>query len=50
MPNTLAERDAPDRIDLKILRCLQEDGRMSNLKLAAVARAAPDPRWLHPGL
>ena len=31
-----------DRIDLKILRCLQEDGRISNLN-AAAAHASPIP-------
>ncbi len=54
-----------DRIDLKILACLQDDGRISNLKLAenvalspchpvadrgAGAGAAADQRRLHPGL
>ena len=30
-----------DRIDLKILRCLQEDGRISILKLAEVVALSP---------
>ena len=30
-----------DRIDLKILHCLQEDGRMSNLKLAEAVALSP---------
>jgi len=30
-----------DRIDLKILQCLQEDGRMSNLKLAEAVTLSP---------
>jgi Lrp/AsnC family leucine-responsive transcriptional regulator len=30
-----------DRIDLKILRCLQEDGRISNLKLAEAVTLSP---------
>jgi Lrp/AsnC family leucine-responsive transcriptional regulator len=30
-----------DRIDLKILYCLQEDGRMSNLKLAETVALSP---------
>ncbi len=30
-----------DRIDLKILRCLQEDGRTSNLKLAESVALSP---------
>lgn len=30
-----------DRIDLKILRCLQEDGRISNLKLAEAVLLSP---------
>lgn len=30
-----------DRIDLKILHCLQEDGRMSNLKLAETVALSP---------
>ena len=30
-----------DRIDLKILNCLQEDGRMSNLKLAETVTLSP---------
>lgn len=30
-----------DRIDLKILRCLQEDGRISNLKLAETVSLSP---------
>ena len=42
-----------DRIDLRILTCLQEDGRLSNLKLAetvglsptaVLARAHPPPQ------
>lgn len=32
---------ALDRIDLKILRCLQEDGRLSNLKLAESVALSP---------
>jgi Lrp/AsnC family leucine-responsive transcriptional regulator len=31
----------PDRIDLKILTCLQEDGRTTNLKLADVVMLSP---------
>ena len=30
-----------DRIDLKLLRCLQEDGRISNLKLAETVGLSP---------
>ena len=30
-----------DRIDIKILRCLQEDGRLSNLKLAERVALSP---------
>jgi Lrp/AsnC family leucine-responsive transcriptional regulator len=30
-----------DRIDIKILRCLQEDGRISNLKLAESVSLSP---------
>jgi Lrp/AsnC family leucine-responsive transcriptional regulator len=30
-----------DRIDLKILKCLQEDGRLSNLKLAELVTLSP---------
>ena len=30
-----------DRIDLRILQCLQEDGRMSNLKLAEAVTLSP---------
>jgi Lrp/AsnC family leucine-responsive transcriptional regulator len=30
-----------DRIDLKILKCLQEDGRISNLKLAELVALSP---------
>ncbi len=30
-----------DRIDIKILRCLQEDGRLSNLKLAEAVALLP---------
>ncbi len=30
-----------DRIDLKILRCLQQDGRISNLKLAETVNLSP---------
>jgi Lrp/AsnC family transcriptional regulator, leucine-responsive regulatory protein len=30
-----------DRIDLAILRCLQEDGRISNLKLAEAVALSP---------
>ena len=32
---------APDRIDLKILDCLQRDGRISNLKLAESVALSP---------
>ena len=32
---------APDRIDLKILECLQQDGRVSNLKLAETVALSP---------
>ena len=32
-----------DRIDLKILSCLQQDGRMSNLKLAETVALSPRP-------
>jgi Lrp/AsnC family leucine-responsive transcriptional regulator len=31
----------PDRIDLKILSCLQQDGRISNLKLAEAVTLSP---------
>jgi Lrp/AsnC family leucine-responsive transcriptional regulator len=31
----------PDRIDLRILECLQEDGRVSNLKLAESVALSP---------
>ena len=31
----------PDRIDLKILECLQLDGRISNLKLAETVALSP---------
>ena len=30
-----------DRIDIKILKCLQEDGRISNLKLAETVALSP---------
>ena len=30
-----------DRIDIKILACLQEDGRISNLKLAEAEALSP---------
>ena len=33
--------DALDRIDLRILDCLQRDGRMSNLKLAESVALSP---------
>ncbi len=33
--------DDLDRIDLKILTCLQEDGRISNLKLAEAVALSP---------
>jgi Lrp/AsnC family transcriptional regulator, leucine-responsive regulatory protein len=33
--------DALDRIDLRILECLQRDGRMSNLKLAESVALSP---------
>jgi len=33
--------DSPDRIDLRILECLQKDGRMSNLKLAEAVALSP---------
>ncbi|MDZ7937742.1 MAG: winged helix-turn-helix transcriptional regulator [Rhodoferax sp.] len=35
------EHPALDRIDLKLLRCLQEDGRISNLKLAETVGLSP---------
>ena len=38
MTDTLSELD---RIDIKILRCLQEDGRLSNLKLAENVALSP---------
>ena len=38
MTDTLPELD---RIDIKILRCLQEDGRLSNLKLAESVALSP---------
>ncbi len=38
MTDTLSELD---RIDIKILRCLQEDGRLSNLKLAESVALSP---------
>ena len=38
MTDTLPELD---RIDIKILRCLQEDGRLSNLKLAENVALSP---------
>jgi Lrp/AsnC family leucine-responsive transcriptional regulator len=41
MPNTLLGRADLDRIDLKILASLQEDGRMSNLKLAETVSLSP---------
>jgi hypothetical protein len=34
-----------DRIDLKILNVLQQDGRISNLKLAEAWRCRPPPCW-----
>ena len=37
---TLAERSA-DKIDLRILRVLQKDGRISNLKLAEEVHLSP---------
>ena len=36
-----AETPNVDRIDLKILRCLQDDGRLSNLKLAEAVTLSP---------
>lgn len=33
--------ETPDRIDIKILQCLQEDGRISNLKLAEAVSLSP---------
>ncbi|QDL53320.1 Lrp/AsnC ligand binding domain-containing protein [Rhodoferax aquaticus] len=38
MPHTLHDLD---RIDLKILQCLQDDGRISNLKLAEAVTLSP---------
>ena len=35
------EPDALDRIDRKILHCLQQDGRMSNLKLSEAVALSP---------
>jgi len=41
MPNSLLNRSDLDRIDLKILSNLQEDGRISNLKLAETVALSP---------
>jgi Lrp/AsnC family leucine-responsive transcriptional regulator len=41
MPNSLLHRCDLDRIDLKILSNLQEDGRISNLKLAETVALSP---------
>ena len=39
--NNMATTTDLDRIDLKILTCLQEDGRVSNLKLAETVALSP---------
>ena len=40
-----------DRIDIKILACLQEDGRISNLKRAEAEALSPTAvLWQLPGL
>ena len=41
--STVSEANRPllDRIDLKILRALQQDGRISNLKLAESVALSP---------
>lgn len=36
-----SDRSTLDRIDLKLLRCLQEDGRVSNLKLSETVGLSP---------
>jgi len=36
-----SERDQPDRIDRRILQALQDDGRISNLKLAEQVALSP---------
>lgn len=41
MPHSPPGRNDLDRIDLKILTCLQEDGRISNLKLAEMVALSP---------
>ena len=37
----MSEAAQPDRIDLKILACLQQDGRVSNIKLAETVMLSP---------
>ena len=41
MQRMTASQSDLDRTDLKILRCLQDDGRISNLKLAQVVALSP---------
>jgi Lrp/AsnC family leucine-responsive transcriptional regulator len=41
MKRMTASQTDLDRTDLKILRCLQEDGRISNLKLAQAVALSP---------
>ena len=41
MQNMTASQADLDRTDLKILRCLQDDGRISNLKLAQEVALSP---------
>ena len=41
MPSAMTTPPELDRIDLKILACLQEDGRISNLKLAEAVTLSP---------
>ena len=41
MPSAMTTSPELDRIDLKILACLQEDGRISNLKLAEAVTLSP---------
>ena len=41
MQNMTASQADLDRTDLKILRCLQDDGRISNLKLAQAVSLSP---------
>ncbi len=41
MQNMTASQADLDRTDLKILRCLQDDGRISNLKLALAVSLSP---------